>query len=525
MHGEQATSFLARWGRGGLVVALGVVVALTGYLLLPSDPSPAYRVASVGRGNVQVTVSADGTVAPERTITVGSEVSGVVQSVLVDFNSRVKRGQLLAIVEPATFQSQLDSAMADVAAQSARINGSRAALQRASLAEQQAQRDLARARQLFADHAIASSDFEQVRNAEEQARNQRRMAEADVRIAEARMDKLGAAQDRARIDLSHTRVVSPVDGVVIERAVDPGQTVQASFRSPTIFKIARDLAVVQIETQVAEANIGSVKPGDAATFTVDAYPEQTFHGTVSQVRLNGSRESDVVTYSVMVRAQNSDSRLLPGMTANVKVITDARQNVLRIPTSALQVDLSGSDSTAARAVDLLGVNAARAGRVSLNGRRQIQTSSKPIVPLVNMTDDVMRQLGLSASQKARVSRQLELLVKESSGNSAGADNPLGGVPNFRRLFGDFDPRANRQRLLNTLSGILNEQQMRAYLALGRTQDRERQATVYLLGSDRQPVARRVTIGLSDGEVVEVINGLKPNDRVIVGEEGGREANG
>jgi len=317
-----------------------------------------YRSATLERGNLQATVSASGAVNPVKQVSVGTQVSGQVRDVFVDFNSEVKAGQLIAQIDPQTLEYRLNSALADLDASnaavaiaqanaaSARANVSRA---RTELAE--AQRNHDRNLSLVAQGFIAQSEADRTRAALASAQESLKAVEALVGVSEAQISSARAnvkqreaAVSQARVDLSRTRITSPVDGIVIKRTVERGQTVAASLQAPELFVIAQNLSEMQVDASIDEADVGRIRPGQKASFTVDAFPGRTFEGEVRQVRKAATNVSNVITYIAVVGFANGDSRLLPGMTANVRVVTDQREDVLKVPNAALRVRLPGPEA-------------------------------------------------------------------------------------------------------------------------------------------------------------------------------------
>jgi HlyD family secretion protein len=286
----------------GVPVLLALVVASCG------KEGVVYRTEQVTRGGIRETVTATGTVNPVTTVQVGTQVSGTIKEIFVDFNSLVRKGQLIAQIDPAFFETQLAQA---------RANADRA---RAGLRD--AERILNQNKALYPKNLIAKNDYDASVTAQESAAAQLAQAEAALRAAET--------------NLSYTKIYSPVDGVVISRSVDVGQTVAASFQTPTLFTIAEDLTKMQINTNVAESDIGRVQVGQAVEFTVDAYPDTNFQGRVWQVRRAPITVQNVVTYDVVVQVPNRDLKLMPGMTANVTVVITTKEDVLRIPNAALR---------------------------------------------------------------------------------------------------------------------------------------------------------------------------------------------
>ncbi len=308
-----------------IVIILLIVLAglLGGYAFLKKNgPVERFKTEKATRGDIRSIVMATGTVNAVTTVLVGTQVSGTIKNIYVDFNSYVKRGQLLAQIDPATFDGQVQQARANLAAAEANVKKSGAAYS-------EARRQLERNRQLFSRRLIARSDLDTAETNEISA-----AAQVEASIAQAEQTK--AALRVAETNLQYTRIISPVDGMVISRNVDVGQTVAASFQTPTLFNIARDLAKMQINTSVDEADIGKIREGQKVEFTVDAYPEKILKGKVSVIRNAPITVQNVVTYDVIVLVQNPEMILKPGMTANVSLIVAERNQVLEVPNAALR---------------------------------------------------------------------------------------------------------------------------------------------------------------------------------------------
>jgi HlyD family secretion protein len=474
--------------------------------------SVGYETAAVSRGNIELGVASSGTISPLITVPVGSQVSGQLTEIDVDFNSRVKKGQLLAVVDPSTFRSRVQAAEADMTVQQAVIGSNEVQVSNAQVLLDQAHRDFERTRKLADQGLLSTNDLEKARNALEQAQNAVKIAAATLNNSRAQLVRVRTQLDQARIDLSHTQIRAPVDGVVIDRSADVGQTVQSAMTVATLFKIARDLSQVQIETKVDEADIGAVRQAQRASFTVDAYPERSFEGRIAQVRINGSTSANVVTYSVMVQADNPEQVLLPGMTANVRLLTAERKGVLRVPASALRFR---PGDARARGPAAGGAGSGAAGA----------TGSTPGVgtgprALPELTPQLMQQLGLDAQQQAAATAALANAAARirAAAQPSSASNPLGGggLPGMRRVFGDpQDPgAANRQRMVNALANVLTPEQLQKYLAMS-SRNTVHAATIYVPGADGSPEARNVRVGLADDNYVELVSGLAEGDRVIV----------
>ncbi len=312
------------WLRISLLGALGIAAAVGIYLAVrDGDAAPGKPLTeAVDRGPIIAVVTATGTVNPVTTVQVGTYVSGPIREISADYNSPVKKGQRVAKIDPAPFLMRVQAAEASLA--TARARAQKAA---ADLALRR--RQLERQEQLRAREASSLNDLDTARSTFQQAEAQLALDRAGVKQAEA-------ALREAHINLDYTDIVSPVDGVVVARNVDVGQTVAASFQTPTLFLIAQDLTHMQVNANVSESDIGNVREGQPADFTVDAYPGRTFHGNVVQVRNAPITVQNVVTYDVVIGVENDDLALKPGMTATVTIRIDERADVIRIPLRALR---------------------------------------------------------------------------------------------------------------------------------------------------------------------------------------------
>ena len=282
---------------------------------------PKYVTEKITRGDITTTITATGTVNPVTSVNVGTQVSGRIQALYADFNSPVKKGQLIAAIDPSLFQAQVDQARAN-------LSNAKANLEKAKATEFDAKRTWDRYKNLFERNLTARSQMDAAETAY-------LTDHASTVSAQTLVDQTSAALRLAETNLFYTKIFSPVDGVVISRSVDIGQTVAASFQTPTLFVIAADLTKMQIDTTVDEADISAVKAGEDAEFTVDAYPEETFRGVVEQVRNAATTVQNVVTYDVVVKVDNGSLKLKPGMTADVSIITSVVKGVLRVPNAAL----------------------------------------------------------------------------------------------------------------------------------------------------------------------------------------------
>ena len=330
-------------------VVVAGLVGLWFYRRAEAGNVPVYRFAAVERGNIETTVSATGTLSAVRTVQVGTQVSGQIAQIFVDFNDRVKKGQLLARIDP-TLQEQA-------------VRDAQAGLERSDVTLAQARREYDRNKQLFDSRVLAETEIEA----------------STVKLATAEADRKSAqvALERAQRNLSYTAIYAPINGIVVERNVDVGQTVAASLSAPQLFLIANDLARMQILTSVDESDIGSIREAAPVRFTVQSYPAEAFIGAVQQVRLQSTTRENVVNYTVVVSVDNPDGKLLPGMTATARFIVDSATNVLMVPNAALRFRPAPASAATARSGDSAlgarpvpaGAGGARAVRDSTRARR------------------------------------------------------------------------------------------------------------------------------------------------------------
>lgn len=308
---------LSRRVKWALVVGLVVVIAIIVVTIPLGGNGVEYRTAPIRFGDVTQTVSANGTLNPVTVVNVGTQVSGTVSKLDVDFNSRVKAGQVLLTLDPTLFKAQVLQSQAAVGTAEANLR----------LAEANERRD----RLLFKQHYVSQAALDQTT--------------ASLQVAEAQLKQARAQLAHDEANLAYTVIRSPINGIIINRMVDVGQTVAASFQTPTLFQIGQNLKRMQIDATVDEADIASIGPGEKVLFTVDAYPNRQFVGKVTQVRLNPTIVQNVVTYDVVVGVDNADEKLLPGMTAYVNVIVSEHRHVLVVPNAALKVSLRKGRAT------------------------------------------------------------------------------------------------------------------------------------------------------------------------------------
>lgn len=481
------------------VIAVLVAAAAAWWLSARSEPEGAYRTATVDRGTVQVTIAATGTLRAISTVEIGSQISGQVISVEVDFNDPVTRGQAIAHLDPAPIRTRVTQAQADLASARASLLEAQATLVNAE-ADHQRKGDLA-GRQL-----IARAEFDLAVAARDQAR-------ARVGSARAVVEQRQAAVGAVELDLDYTVIRSPVDGVVLLRDVEPGQTVAASLQTPLLFEIAEDLSQMQIELTVDESDVGQIRRGQPVEFTVDAFPGRRFRGDVRQVRLAATELNNVVTYPVVVTVDNDDFSLLPGMTANAEIVVSRRDDVLRVPNAALR--FRPADAPAEQA----------------GGRRGVDPGE---------LQDLVDALGLDAEQRAFFEREATAMRERAgqerrqvppqggaqgganAGPGAGTSGPGGPAGGGR---GNTSPEAMQRMMLERTQAAFEG--FRGSLAddqRGRFDDSlaqllsARAVTVYTLEQGR-PRAVPVRAGISDVSHTEIVaGGIGEGAQVVTGQE-------
>jgi HlyD family secretion protein len=359
------------WGIGVLLLGVAGVMA---YVRIDADAAtPRLMTSRITRGAIVQTVSSTGTLQPVDTVEVGTQVSGTIKTLSANFNSMVKKGEVIATLDPALFQSQVEQAKASVARLRADVDQSRVQLK-------DAQQKLTRAQALQKEQLVAQSDFDAAQIAAE-------AAAAAVKSQEAQLGQAQAALGQSEVSLSNSIIRAPVDGIVLSRNVEVGQTVSAGLQAPTLFVIARSLQTMQLNASVNEADIGMVQARQQVSFTVDAYGDQRFAGTVREVRLQPTTTNNVVTYTTVIDVPNADQKLKPGMTATVSIEIARADDVLRVPAAALRFQptqdvltaingksASANDATASAGANTSGRGAGRNG--ASNGARSTQSQSQ-----------------------------------------------------------------------------------------------------------------------------------------------------
>lgn len=483
------------------VAAAAVVLGGGGYWLFkPKEAKDPYRLEEVSTGDISRTVSASGVLQALVTVQVGSQISGQITDVLVDFNDPVRRGQVMAVLDRQTYISRQTQGRAEVAAS------------QASLAQLQAQAEVAQAnynrtKSLFDKGIVAQAALDTDMAAW-------KVAQANVAAGRARLNQTRAALASTEVDLGRTTIIAPIDGIVVDRQIEPGQTVAASLSAPILFQIAQDLSKLEVKISVDEADIGQVQEGQTVRFTVDAFPDDNFTGVVTQVRKQPETSANVVAYTVIAQADNPGGRLLPGMTANADILLEQRRGVMRVPAAAVR--WSPPDTTGQRRASTF--PGAAPGAAAGGQRRQQGGGGQGAGGQGGgqgggrMVARIIEALELDAGQ----TKKAEAIFEEARKKVQNASGE-----NRRTAM-----RAAMEEAFTKLDAILKPEQktrlaaMRARMGQGGGQRRGAmaQGTVWIL-VDGKPQPVSVQVGATDGSFVEIVDPsgkLKPGSQVIVG---------
>ena len=497
-----------RFAAGKIIAAVALVAAAGGGWYWYESRSAAsevkYRIGKVERGPLQAVVVASGTLNAVTTVQVGSQVSGQIIEILADFNTQVKKDQVIARIDPQSFElrvnqtrADLDAARGAVGVAQSNLAAQRAELARVKVNLADAERDLARKKTLVEKNFLSPAELDKAGTLRDSTREQQRAVEAQIKVAESQVDSAQAAVKQreallkqAQVDLERTIIRAPVDGTVILRNVDAGQTVAASLQAPVLFTIARDLRDMQVEAAIDEADVGRLRVGQAAGFTVDAFPRRNFSGQIMQIRKSPVNVQNVISYTVVISAANADQSLLPGMTANVRVVVDSRDKALKVPNAALRFRPAGSAEAKAEA-------GAPAGSMSApqQFRERLYAELKPDEALKAKLDVIFDDV-----------RQKMMQLR---------DMPKDGD---RRKLGERIRAETRTRVLDVLSEPQKAVYERLLADFGGSRGAATAAgRVWVLDAERRPKPLEVRIGLTDGTSTEIMEGpLKEGDEVILG---------
>lgn len=503
-----------------VVVALGTIAYFTWFAKQELELS--YEFAEVQRGDIESVVVATGELQPVNEVIVGSEISGQISEMMVDFNDSVEAGEILARLDPRTLEARLSQREADVESAKASIVSREAERERAQSNLRQATRQYNRNQDLRKQGHVSESQLDNDMNQLESATSALAIAKAQIVTARSGLVQAEAALAQAQLDLERTMIRSPVSGTVINRNVEIGQTVAASLQAPELFIIANDLHQMQVEASVDEADIGQIQDGMQCRFTVDAYPEREFNGRIQQVRKAPIEQANVVTYKVIVTARNEDLALLPGMTANVEIVLGQRSDVLKIANGALRYQPREGVTylSAANSADREGSGSARSTGfgASASGGEQGGGGFRPpggsagggtqqiaaLQEALNLTGEQSKQIN-DIFQRMRQNMQASFA---SGGGFAGG----GGGPNpgFRDRM-----RQMREQMSKDIESVLTTEQRAEYRRMISGRSQQRRETVFVMNEEGIQVEKNVVVGLQDDSSIEVISGLEEGDEVVV----------
>jgi HlyD family secretion protein len=500
--------------RLGLALLALVVLSAGGYgawrYFGATGDAPKFKFTKVESGPLTAAVSATGTLNPVVSVQVGSQVSGQIKEILVDFNSPVKENQLIARIDPETFQYRLRQAEADVEAARAALGVQQAEVLRAKANLAEFERDFERKKLLVEKNFISAAEREKAQSVLDAGRAALQVAQSQAKNSDAQVRQREAQQAQARIDLERTAIKAPVDGIVVKRSIEPGQTVAASLQSPELFVIAKNLSDMQVETSIDEADVGRIRLGQKANFTVDAFAGRNFEGEVKQVRKSATVVSNVVTYTVVVSAANPELTLLPGMTANVRIITAQKEKALKVPNAALRFRPPGAADEKKAATTVAPAptpSATGAGGGSPAG------GGGGGGGFSQLRERLVADLALDADQQGKL------------------DAIFAGMRDKFRAARDLPSEAekskaqerNRAEIREKVSAMLNPEQKKRYDELASEAQAARagggggSGRIWIIGDDGSPKAINVRLGLTDGSMTEIVSGdIKEGSEVIVG---------
>ncbi|MCY4095388.1 MAG: efflux RND transporter periplasmic adaptor subunit [Gammaproteobacteria bacterium] len=481
------------------LVVLGGIAGGTVYAMRDNGDSFEYEEKAVQLGDVESVVNATGALEPVNTVIVGTEVSGQISELLVDFNDTVEQGQVIARLDPRTFEARLLQREADVEVANANIQSRNAELTRSRSNLKRAQRELSRREELSLDGHVSVSELENDKNALDQAIAAVEIANASVTNAHAGLTQSEAALAQAKLDLERTFIRAPISGTVINRAVEIGQTVAASFSAPELFVIAHDLHEMKVEASVDEADVGRLREGLPARFTVDAYPNRDFVGRVSQIRKSPTENQSVVTYKVIVTARNDDLSLFPGMTANVDMVLGSRENVLTVPNSALTYAPRGSQPEPQSTSGPTGGGGAGGGRPGGGGFMTPEQRAEQLDEQLDLTDE----------QVSKVADIYQSSMQRMQAMFASGGGSPGGASGMRQRMMSLFNEVNKE-----IAAILEPEQLTKFEEMNAMRSGNRQS-VYVLKETGEEERKNIVIGLQDDNMAEVVSGLAEGDMVIV----------
>jgi HlyD family secretion protein len=515
------------------VLAVGTIVIVVSGRPATAQGNYTFETASVQRGDVSRVVSASGAVQPREKVEVGSEVSGKITAIYVDFNDAVKKNEVLAQVDPETFQNAVSQAQARLKQAQASVDNSRASINRAKVALDVAEKAYNRQKLLYAEQAISQQAWEQAEQSYINAKLALESEEVSLKSALAGLDTASATVQDAVTKLERTKIRSPIDGVILSRKVEVGQTVQSSQSVAQFFTVAADLSQIEIQAAVFESDIGGIDPGDPAVFTVDAFPGERFQGSVVQVRQLGVEQQNVVMYTVVVNARNPTGRLLPGMTANVEITADRVSDTLRVDFDATRFQPPKEIMEALREQ----MRANRQGQsegggegpgVAASGQGQGPGMRSPGQGGPGGAGQFREMLTSAGVEDARVQQIMSEMQAEmqqamssmSQGQQRNSGQIIGGGFGPPQGMVQQQERQERMaRMLQTQEAVFRRNLSEAEYALVQKAREEmqtqRRVTVYKVNNKGDLQPHQLVIGLSDGENAQIIRGAEEGDTFVL----------
>ena len=495
--------------RIGLATIALVVVGAAGYAAWrnfgTAGDAPKFKLAKAESGPLTAVVSATGTLNPVVSVQVGSQVSGQIKEILVDFNSPVKENQLIARIDPETFQYRLRQAEADVEAARAALGVQQAEVLRAQANLAEFQRDFERKKLLVEKNFISAAEREKAQSVLDAGRAALQVTQSQAKNSEAQVRQREAQQAQARIDLERTAIKAPVDGIVVKRSIEPGQTVAASLQSPELFVIAKSLTDMQVETSIDEADVGRIRVGQKASFTVDAFAGRNFEGEVKQVRKAATVVSNVVTYTVVVSAANPELTLLPGMTANVRIITATKDKALKVPNAALRFRPPGAGEEKKTVAAVSPAPTSSGGGTGAGGGGG---------GFAQLRERLVNELKLDAEQQGKLDA-----IFAGMRDKFRASRDLSDAEKTKAQ------ERNRAEIREKVAAILTPDQKKHYTEMASEAQAARagggggSGRVWILDDDGKPKSIDVRLGLTDGSMTEIVSGdVAEGSGVIVGQQ-------
>ena len=512
-----------------LMAVVAVAVVLFAAFALTKKDKTQFFTSKVEKGDIREVVEATGTINAVKSVQVGSQVSGNVYRLHADFNSKVHEGELIAELEPSLFRGALDSAKADLANARANLAAAKANLAKAQATEVQTKADYSRTAGLAKEGVMSQQQLDLAKANYDSAVAAVGAAQATVQQSAAQVQQREAAVEVAQTNLKHTFIYAPIDGVVVNRAVDVGQTVAASLQAPTLFTIAQDLTKMQVYTATDESDVGMIRPGQPVTFKVDAFPRDTFRGRVSQVRLNPTTVQNVVTYTTVIDFDNPDLKLFPGMTAYVTIPVAQARDVLKIPNGALRYTPDKKPDEIRALLKEAGIEMPGGRR----GQQMAQAEGGGPQGGANAAEGAQAQGQQPAAQNGeRPMRGGSAAEPQRGGRAMGQRGAAGqdaNSPTARFGAGAYGQRAGGAQAAN---GGPNAGQWRGGAMGGGGGTREQRTDVgivWKLGPEQKLIPIQVRTGITDHtvtEAVQVIKGdLKEGDELIVGSSAARRQSG